>query len=285
MSLWFDTDKWKHIKGEDESDDDPKGIDFTDLDPVDVNEDITGGPLIIEKDGETLIFGRFSEKNISQMMRESGIVDALTQKGYKDLKTDLQYLSEMDQRIFIREHSEVLIHIRLKLSHFRFRFHKDLLPEKLLYIDWLLTQHPKSKRIREHRLFPGQKFPGLGIFPQIKEFISTLALGVGAKGAFNIPEYFHDAVLFHRDFTFYDPEREAFFRALIRDLHKYGIRKISNGLSDGSVRNSKNEKIGWDYGEMISVIDPPLKNTLWSYDYQKKVKRALKLYRFSISED
>ena len=283
MSFWdlFKRKEDREIPATDES---PKQIDLTDLDPVDIAEDLRGGPLIRESDGKVRIFGKYTEAEISDMMARAGIIARLEDKGFKKFKIDLQYLSDLDQRIFVKLGKEILIHLRLKLSHFRFRLHPGAPQKKLLYIDWLMTRNPRAKKIRPDRLFPGQEAPGLGIFIQIKDFITMLATGVDAQGAFNIPEYFHDAVLFRHDFNFYDPSREAFFRALIRDLRRHGAREITVALSEERVIGVHEEIVTWTPGEMISATDPRLREMLWSKDYYDRVNRALGRYKFKMIE-
>ena len=286
MGFWSESDKGRtrRTPTADSDHDKNKTIELAQLDPVDLNEDLGGGPLVAHTDGQVRIFGKYTEQEITELMAWSGIFEGIRDKGYDRFHTELQYLSDMDQRIFIKEGDAILVHIRLKLSHFRFRLHPGAPQKKLLYIDWLMTRHPRSLHIRPERLFPGQDLPGLGVFAQIQDFITNLTLGVGARGAFNIPEYFHDALLFHRVFSFYDPAREVVFRALIRDLRRHGAREISRGLSEGRVINAENEVVRWTPGEMISAIDPELEELLWTPDYHTKVVRGLKRYRFTLLE-
>ena len=266
--------------------DSSKEFELFGLDQSELEEDLHGGPLIRENfsDGETRIFGKYTQEQVHMLMEWSGIFQALHDKGYSQTDVELQYLSDQDQRIFVREKDEVLIHIRLKLSSFHFRLHPGAPRKKLLYIDWLMTRHPHTKKLRRDRLFPGQDMPGLGIFGHISDFITNMALGVGAKGAFNIPEYFHDAVLFHRQFRFYDPVREAFFRALLRDLRKHGIREISHALSENRVISGHGDPVSWTPAEMISALDPELEETLWRGEFFTKVVRELKRNSFKILE-
>ena len=283
MKFWSDSDKWPKKPAKNDQDS-PKKIELTDLDPVDINEELTGGPLVKPADGKVRIFGKYSDKEIRELLEWSGVLKVIEDKGYSDYYLDLQYLSDLDQRIYVKSKEEILIHLRLKLSHFRFRLHPGAPQKKLLYIDWLMTRHPATKNFREDRLFPGQDVPGLGIFNQIRDFIANLSMGVGARGAFNIPEYFHDAVLFHREFSFYDPARESFFRALLRDLRRYGAREISNAFAEDRVFNAQDEQVTWTPGEMISALSPELEEILWTPDYHTKVVRGLKRFKFRIEE-
>lgn len=260
-----------------------KRIELSGLDDMDLTDDLHTGPLITGGPVPR-IFAKYAEAEIHELMEWSGIFKALKEKGYIETHLELQYLSDQDQRIFVKEKTEILIHIRLKLSSFRFRLHPGAPQRKLLYIDWLMTRHPRIKQFKKEKLFPGQELPGLGIFTHITDFITNLALGVGAKGAFNIPEYFHDAVLFHREFQFYDPVREAHFRALIRDLRKYGAREISKALGEGRISNADGEVLAWSPGEMISILDPELEEMIWNPEYFTRVVRELKRISFRMTD-
>ena len=299
MGFFSDSDKWgrgtRELPPELQpggSGDSDKGTDKDfpttlelDLDEHTLTEDLRGYDISVPSlDGKVRMFGKYTREDIENQLQWSGVTDAIRDKGYHDTELELNYLSELDQRIFLRADNEVLIHIRLKLSHFRFRLHPAAPRIKLLYIDWLLTQHPRNKNFRPERLFPGQELPGLGVFPQLTEFIRNLAMGVGARGAFNIPEYFHDAMLFHRQFNFYDPLREAFFRGIIRDLRRYGAREISHAFAERRITNQNGEALDWKPGEMISIVTPKLADQIWSPDYYTKVVRELKRIRFRLTE-
>lgn len=259
-------------------------VELPDLEQSDILAGLRGADGIgaPASDGQTLIFNRFTHKKVQELMQWSGIFDALDAKGYQNYELELDYLSEMDQRIYVKENEQILIHIRLKISDFHLRLNPGSPRCKLLYIDWLLTQHTRSVNIRPDRLFPGQEFPGLGIFSQISDFITNLAIGIGADGAFNIPEYFHDALLFHRQFYYYDPHREAFFRAIIRDLRKHGARKISKAFAEERIVDHAGAVVTWSPAEMISVISHELEENLWSRDYYTKVVREIKRMEFKI---
>lgn len=260
-----------------------KEITFPEISQSDILDDIHAKPLIQGKYGDkTIIFGKFSEQEIYELMNWSGIFSKIEKRGYQNAFLELQYLSELDQRIFVKWKEEVLIHIRLKISSFRFRFSPGVPSDKLLYIDWLMTRDPLRKQDFKKALFYGQDAPGLGIYNEIADFIFNLALGLGVKGSFNIPEYFHDAILFHRQFRFYDPQREAFFRALIRDLRKLGAKKISEALAKNQIYDQDNQPVQWIPGEMISLIDPDFSDFIWNKDYFMKVVRYLKRYHFFI---
>ncbi len=283
MSRWFDTDKWKSRRGrEGTGSSDKVSMTFSDLDPVDVNLLPTSGPLVEPDPTTPHIFGKYTENEIRELLDWSGVFEGLRAKGYDEFDVHLQYLSELDQRIFVRTNGENLIHLRLKVANFRFRLHPHAPERRLLYIDWLNTRHIKTKHVRPERLFPGQDLPGLGIFGQLSDFMANLALGVGARGMVNIPEYFHDALLFHRFCKFYDPEKEINFRGMIRDLRGYGARRISAALAGGTIRDARGQTIPWTSGEMLSALDDNLEQFLWTPEYHRRVAEGLTRVKFRI---
>ncbi len=270
-----DSDKKRTFGGEEFQ------LDLGELTPEDLAEDLHGGHLYGEEDS-SLLFGRFHRERIEELMERAGIFERLHGKGYRNFVMELQRLSEKDQRILILQGEHKLIHMRLKLALFNFRFHPGLSRKRLLYIDWLETCHPLCSVRREESLFPGQKYPGLGIFPQISSFFQYFAQELHVAAIFNMPEYFHDALLFHRKFRFYDPEREALFRALIRDFRHLGARKISRALGEGRVCDAKGEPVPWRSAEMISPLNDDLAKILWNAHYERRVNKSLSRLTLSL---
>nr|ART90508.1 hypothetical protein [uncultured bacterium] len=174
----------------------------------------------------------------------------------------------------MKEREHVLIHIRLKIGDYRFLHHSAQPAVRLIFIDWLTTRHVRARARPAHRLFPGQDVPGLGILRQITAAITRIAVAAGAEGAFNIPEYFHDAVLFHRQFRFYDPVQEATLHAVIRDLHRFGARSISQAYVDGRVANAEGKCVAWHPSEMILLANPRLRGEIFSRAYLELARRT-----------
>ncbi len=268
-----------------EPEENPKNLSLVDFDMVDINEDLMARSDIFDDvagSERDKLFGKLSEDETWALLEEAGLISALMQRKYKKIKLELKYLSNLDQRIFLTSKGRLLVHIRLKMSEFRFKLHKGMGAKRLIFIDWLLTQDFKRKNFDKSRLFPGQELPGLGIFSQISEFFRLLAPEVRAIGAFNMPEYFHDALLFHRRFKFYDPAKEAFFRALIRDLRSHGARAISKALLEQRIRSADDAPVSWHPGEMLSLLTDEFADKIWSSSYRRQVEKEMNRLRFTL---
>ncbi|RME87984.1 MAG: hypothetical protein D6767_10960, partial [Candidatus Hydrogenedentota bacterium] len=176
-----------------------------------------------------------------------------------------------------------LVFLRLKFKDYQLKYHKEIPPFPMIYIDWLETCHIKAKNTK--KLYPGQKYPGLGLYPNFAVFFKKLAFQVGSRGAFNMPEYYHDAFLFHRDFWFYNPAREAEFRAVRKQFHFLKIRQVSDLLHQKKIcklNHRKEEVFPWKPAEMLSFIDKSLHNIVFSRSWEKQIHKHIRELDFAI---
>ncbi|MCB1190168.1 MAG: hypothetical protein H7A23_10810 [Leptospiraceae bacterium] len=250
----------------------------TELDLIDLNQEFHVS-LGLEK----FIIGRFNETEIYNMMDEAGMFKKLTERGYPKVTLEIMPLSELDNRIYIKDKKgETLVHIRLKLNDFYLKQIKEVL--KMVYIDWLLTQNIKMGKLKGKKaLFVGQEYPGLNVFLEIQKFIYKLMVIIGAHGVFNVPEYFHDAVLFHKNFRFVDPEKEGNFRAVIKSFTKVSLRTISECIHSGKVKNSvTGEVYKWKNGEMLYTHDDYLNDKIFNEEYFSNVSKIKESSTFEI---
>ncbi|MCC6274336.1 MAG: hypothetical protein IT569_00620 [Leptospiraceae bacterium] len=255
-------------------------FDLSNLELIDISKELNTS-LGLEKE----IFGKFTIDEIRDMLTYSNIFLVLKERGYPNPKLEIEVFSELDNRIFLKTQSdEILVHIRLKVSDFALKKINETF--KMVYIDWLLTQNIKLQNIKDKKkLFQGQKYPGLNIMTELTAFLLLLTRKMGAKGVFNIPEYFHDAVLFHKNFKFLDPEKEGKFRALISTFKKSNLRFLSNAIHEQKIFNVTENKIyEWQHGEMLSTDNDYLNELVFNQSYFDTVEKVKKSFLFKRME-
>lgn len=270
MSIFASTDKKK---------DTSNWLDIDDLSLVDVSKDLNTSLNM-----EPKLFNKFSSDEVLGFLQESKLMQAVKQRGYPDARLHLDVLSDYDNRIYIRtKDQKILVHLRLKVSEFQLKEDEDHF--SMIYIDWLLTQNVKinSKKIRKELYF-GQDFPGLNVLNEITQFIRLLSNKMGTSGAFNVPEYFHDAVLFSRKFRFIDPEKEGIFRALVHSFRRLNLRQLSSHIHQNHVVYDNQEPYSWKYGEMITCNDPYLEKKIFNEAYYKRLKESKERHRFLLKK-
>ena len=71
-------------------------------------------------------------------------------------------------------------------------------------------------------------------------------------GIFNIPEYFHDAVLFQKNFLFIDPIKQGHFKSILKNFKGRNLRDLSILIHTEKLAFSETKEIyKWKHGEML----------------------------------
>jgi hypothetical protein len=258
-----------------------KRFDFQDLEEIDFAEELQAATHFTS-DGKQLFLSTYTEQQLWQALEKAQIISELKSRGYYPVKLELEFLTERDHRFYLLFKTEKILHMRLRLSHFKLHRHPLMPAMKMLFIDWLQSRHV-LKGQGSRGLFPGQDVPGLGIFNRIDIFLRNLVVDTHAYGGFNLPEYFHDALLFHRAFKFYDPAKEAFFRALLRDLHGHGAREISRALTDGRILDKKKQVMEWHGSEMLIFMQQSQAEAIFSDRYNRDVEQKMRDFKFTLA--
>lgn len=257
-----------------------KRFDFQDLEEIDFSDELPAATHFSGR--EKLFLGTLSREELWQQLEEAHVISAVRERGYWPITLELDFLTERDHRFYLLFRNEKILHMRLRLSYFKLHRHPLMPAVKLLFIDWMQSRHVLRSASHKRALFPGQDAPGLGIFSRIDAFLRNLVVKTHAYGGFNIPEYFHDALLFHRAFKFYDPAREAFFRALLRDLKSYGAREISKALSEGRIRDRHGDIMEWHGSEMLIFTHKPYAESIFDRRYDREVERKMHELKFTL---
>ncbi len=261
MNIFEGSDK-KNVK--------PDSDKLSNLDMLDFSNELSTS-LNIEK----LIFGRFSDEEIYAMLEESKIFEKVRERGYRNFKLVTDPISDLDNRIYVKTNTdEILIHIRLKIADFFLKTIQE--NRKMVYIDWLLTQNIRLGKLKDKKvLFQGQEYPGLNIFKELTQFIFLLFSKMQCYGIFNIPEYFHDAVLFQKNFMFVDPIKQGHFKSILMNFKTKTVRDLSMLIhTERLAFFETNEVYKWKHGEMLFTSDEYLRETIFDRKYYEKVKEA-----------
>ncbi|PWT93921.1 MAG: hypothetical protein C5B54_01000, partial [Acidobacteria bacterium] len=130
---------------------------------------------------------------------------------------------------------------------------------------------------------PGQKYPGLGIMRISMTVIVDLAKQIGKEAVVNIPEYYHNAVLYEPEFRFFSAFVEGRFQALQKTLSHFSLAEASHAVHSGKVWNeSKNEPFIWRPHEQILGLVPRIIDYFASPLYAEKMHTAQFESRFKL---
>ncbi len=243
---------------------------------------------------EGLFLGFYSKKGIETALQRYGITRELADKGFKHLIFELDTSDPYIHRLVIydREKSarrlliEVVLRKKMIEIQMPFRTHLNGKVFETLAIEWLCMQNPDQRFSEERPRLPGQQFPGLGMASRAVEILIITAWRLNLAGLLNTPDHFHNAYLYSRIFYYLDPEIQARFVALCRDLKAYSVHDISWAIEWGAVIDEKTQKpMEWFIGEQMVPLFSDLKNLFESREYKNLVEEKSKDFKFRMDKD
>jgi hypothetical protein len=245
----------------------------------------------LRREGTDRLLERFTEPEVYQALKDYGVMKQLAEKGFPDPKVIIRSIDPFRQSVKIidskaspEDEDHMLCELRVFDAHV-----KGLCPTTgnmmdmdTLVIDWLVFQNPRTRFSPERPQLPGQKFPGLGIMRTAMQAILDLARQTGKEAVINIPEYYHNAVLYSAAFHFFSPFVEGRFRALQEFLADLSLAEASHAVSSGKIWNqTKDEVFVWKPHEQVLGITETVKKYFDSQDYEGPVKDAQAQSKFS----
>ena len=247
---------------------------------------------------------KYSIKDVSNIIKGSPINEALDRVGIDDWYVEFELSDSFNHYMYLRTHKythkdqyiaflivRVDGHPKIKVnSHspkMRKFIDKNIDFEKLniLHIQWLSLQNPGATFSKSRPRLPGQKYPGSGIGKSVFYVIRSLCIINRRDGIMNVPEHFHNAVMYN-GFFFLDPENEAHFEKMKEDLtddiKNYGLAAVSWAVGIGALRLD-GKKYLWNPGEQVYPLSRPTFAYFNSLNYTEKVDKIFgKLPSFTI---
>jgi hypothetical protein len=157
----------------------------------------------------------------------------------------------------------------------------------MIVIEWLSAQDPIHVFSVDKPQLPGQKMPGLGILRYCFEIMRIMAKEINKDGFLDVPDHMHWAIMYAKNFKFFDPAHEGVLRALMRDLKDYSLSDISWGIITLSIIEAyNNQPQTYDPSEQIFYLSDRLRSYFHSNEYKKIFNKYYKRkhFRFEYEE-
>ncbi len=168
---------------------------------------------------ETRFLGHISHHGIELLLEESGLLERLRKRGYKELSVVLELDDPLGHTLRIVTGGAT----PLVLLELRLRVDRTALPGRtLLMVEWLLIQDAEHRFEMTRPLLPGQTYPGLGLLRDTAAVLIVACERLELDGLAFTPSHYHLARLSRPQARCADPEREGWFRAVfkaVRHLH------------------------------------------------------------------
>jgi hypothetical protein len=240
---------------------------------------------------EKLFLSKYTDADLRKIMERVGLVKHLAGRGFESLIVEIG-IDESDvhqMRVYCDEKSYDNVLIDLKLSDTRFVPDQKFLEESsgivtldMVVIEWLSIQDPRAVFSGEKPQLPGQERPGLGALRYFMDMMYIVAEGVTKDGFMDVPDHMHGAVMYSRNFKFFNPSHEGVLRAIVRDLSKYSLSDISWGMITGTVIDtSTGSPQVYDPSEQIFPVSDRIQKYFKSKKYMKKFNEIYKKKTYS----
>ena len=233
---------------------------------------------------ENRLFGRFDAGDIRQRLAAAGLISGLAARGYPEPALALSCADPADQRICLfaggTTRDRLLMEVRLQLSLFHPKHPIGPFTEessfRMLVIHWLVLSDPDRGFSLDRPRLPGQERPGLGLLGETLSLLKTFSRELAVDGVLDVPDHYHTALFYSRDFRYLDPGEEGRFQAIARDLAGVPLSLASDAIREGCLVNRETgEPVAWPVAEQVMAVRGPLRRFLRSGEYREARDRAL----------
>lgn len=161
-------------------------------------------------------------------------------------------------------------------------------PFDVLTVDWLTLRHPVGRFTVERPRLPGQDAPGLGLGELVLELLYRATERLRLDGLLTVAEYMHNAVLYRRELTFFDPEAGGLCLALEDALlarERLTLARASWAVEWGFVRDAEGEVVHWKGDAQVRALAPPLEEWITSEAHRRALREHAARRSFVLDRD
>ncbi|MBZ0113323.1 MAG: histone deacetylase [Thermoanaerobaculia bacterium] len=214
----------------------------------------------------------YTPHGIELALEINGVLQRIRDLGYAAPQVDLDLDSVPGETLQVwgePERENLIIELRVR------RDHASLPDRELLFVEWLLLQHPKGQFSATHPRLPGQVHPGLGMLKDALALLVVISDRLELDGIAFIPSHFHLAAQSHQRLRFLDPRSEAQLRSIEASFPQRSLRELSHDLSRGELVDESGNVEQYTPSLMVLPISSTLERD-FGEAYEREVEQALR---------
>lgn len=192
----------------------------------------------------------YTASGLELALEHYGILKQLRRLGYGNFRVVLDR-DERGDRLRLLSEAEGTEHLLLETVLEK----KRIADADVLYVHWLTLRHPRGRFSDVRPKLPGQEQPGLGMAREAGQLLARTAERVGLAGVAFRPAWLHTAYAARYAMRFVEPDRQARFQALLRDLGHLPLAELTVAVAEGRVELN-GEPYTWEASEMVYWLEP-----------------------------
>lgn len=237
---------------------------------------------LVNKRPRDLLLGYYTAYGLELAFERYGMFDVLRKRGYRQFRLELNPHAGSGEAVTVRtDDARRLVLIELVVREMR-----EVVPWRLLSIEWLLLQDPLGRPTAERPLLPGQDHPGLGGLKIMTGMLAMAAERLGFDGLTFVPAHYHTAAQARATLRFLDPRDEALFVAMKEAMGARSLLEATHLLNGGGlVDETTGERVSWKPARMVVPASDALKAAVGSDAYDRKVEAAAQELKLRLADD
>lgn len=239
--------------------------------------------------GVQRFLGYYGDVGLRAALEKYGYLPAIEARGFGDLALELHADDDRHTLVITGTHPELEGRVRLhELVVRRARLmpvseHPVDGPFEVLTVDWLMLRNPHRHFTPERPQLPGQDAPGLGLGEEALELLYRTVARLRLDGLVTTGEHFHNAVLYRRELSYFDPDEEGLVIALEDALlHRetLSLAQASWAVHWGFVRDAEGEVVVWRGEAMVRGMNEMLVEYLTSKERRRRALETAAATRY-----
>lgn len=253
--------------------------------PGDENFGITEADLLgdlVRKGSNSQLLGFYTTYGLELAFERYGMFELMRRRGYPRVRLELNLHAGSGEAITVRtDDARRLVLLELVVRELR-----ELVPYRLLNIEWLLLQDPQARPTAERPLLPGQDHPGLGGLRITMGMLTMAAERLGFDGIAFVPAHYHTAAQARGMLRFVDPRDEAVFVSIKEAVGARSLLEATRLMAAGGLLDeATGEPFPWKPVRMVVPLSAALREAVEGPDYDRKVEAAAHAIRLKVAAD
>lgn len=237
---------------------------------------------LVTKGPRDQLLGFYTAFGLELAFERYGLLEHLRRRGYPRVRVELNLRAGSGEAVTVRtDDARRLVLVELVVREMR-----EVVPYRLLSIEWLLMQDPLATPSLEKPLLPGQDHPGLGALRVFMGMLRMAAERLHFDGLTFVPAHYHTAAQARGLLRFLDPRDEALFVGIKEALGACSLLDATRTIAAGGlIDESTGAPFAWKPARMVVPLSEALRSAVTGPEYDRRVEEAAREVRLRAAQN
>jgi len=244
-----------------------------------------------KKKGSTLFLGKYTLREAAIVLKKKSFAREAQKRKLWPINVELdssEFPPLQRLKMFYKDNRPENLVVDLKIREGRFKPVTDpplkfsFLKFDFLVLEWLTLQNPNLPFSGDKTPLPGQNYRGLNLGKKIIDLFVYLARLNRNDGILAFPAYFHNALLFSRNYHFINPEKKAEVQTIRKSFSHISFKQLAWIVHLNCLRDKENNIYKWKGEAQVYPLNKEMEKYFISKEYTEMADEKEKKLRYSI---